>query len=90
MLQSQWYGHFQADCPNRRAITNKEIKEVDQIHLEISKKVEKLKEQATVLPFDVLEMLVLRRILHTMEGPLEEKQREHICRSWCTIKGKGM
>jgi len=34
----QGYGHFQAKCPNRRALTIKEIEEVNQIALNCMKK----------------------------------------------------
>jgi len=47
-----------------------------------------MEEQAIVLAPDVEEMLVLRRLLHNMEGPQEEDQWEHILHSWCTIQSK--
>ena len=68
-------------------LTIKEIEEINPIHLETSEKEEELEEQAIVLPPNVGEMLVLRRILYTMELPQEENQREHIFHSRCTIQG---
>jgi len=44
--------------------------------------------QGIVLPSEVGELLLLKRILHAVEGSKEESQREHICHSWCTIQGK--
>jgi len=41
-----------------------------------------------MLASDVGEMLVLRRISHTMSGPYKENKREHIFHSQCTIQGK--
>ena len=71
-FKCQGYGHFQANCPNRRALTIKKVEEIDQIHLETSKEDEEKEEQTTVLAPNVGEMLMLRRILHTMEGSKEE------------------
>ena len=42
------HGHFQANYPNRKALTIKEIKEIDWVHLEISDKDDELEEKATV------------------------------------------
>ena len=84
-FKCQSYGHFQADCPNIRALTIKEIKEIGQINLESSEGKEELDEEATVLPPDVGEFVVLKRILHTVEGSKEDGQREQIFHSQCTI-----
>ena len=45
-----------------------EIEGIDQIHLETSEEEEEIEKQATVLALDMGEMLLLRRLLHTMEG----------------------
>ena len=78
MLQSPGHGHFQADCPNGRALTIKEIEEIDHIHLEISEKDEEMGDEATVLASNIGECLILKRSLHIMESYKEKNKREHI------------
>jgi len=68
-FKCQRYGHFQADCPNKESLRIKDIENINHIHLETSEEKEAMEEQATVLALDAGEMLVLRRLLHTIEGP---------------------
>ena len=81
-------GHFQADCPNRRVLTLKEIGEIDHLTSELVEEEIQEEETVTVLTPDVGELLVLQRILHAKEGLKEENQREHIFHSRCTVQGK--
>jgi len=87
-FKCQGYGHFQANCPNRRVLTLREMEEIDQFALELTVEEEEEEEPATVLTSDVGELLVLQRILHVKEGGREDNQREHILHSRCTIQGK--
>jgi len=45
-------------------------------------------EQTTIITPTVRELLVLNRVLHTMESPNEGSQRELIFDSRCVIQGK--
>jgi len=49
---------------NRRTLTLKDIKEINQITLEASEEEEDKEEKATVLALDVGELFFLQRILH--------------------------
>jgi len=71
-FKCQGYGHFQADCPNRRVLTLKEIEEIDCLASELVKEEGEEEETTTVLTPYVGEMLVLQRILHAKEGLKEE------------------
>ena len=71
-FRCQEHGQFQADCPNKRALTIKEIEQIDQIYLETSKEDEEIEEQATILTSDIGEMFVLKRALYAMEDSKEE------------------
>jgi len=75
------YDHFQTDYPNRRTLAITEIKEIDQINLQTSEEHKELEDKATFLPPYMGEMFILRRILHTMEGPQEENQKEYLFHS---------
>jgi len=87
-FKCQGYGHFQADCPNRRVLSLKEIEKIDYLTSELVKEELEEEETVTVLTPDVGEVLVLQRILHAKEGLKEENQREHIFHSRCTVQGK--
>jgi len=87
-FKCQGYGHFQADCPNRRVLTLKEMEEIDCLASELVEEEEEEEETTTVLTPDVGELLVLQRILHANEGMREENQRDHIFHSRCNIQGK--
>ena len=54
-FKCEGYGHLQADCPNKRVLTLKEIEEIDHIALELAEE----EETGTVLTPNVGEMLVL-------------------------------
>ena len=66
-FKCQGYGHFQADCPNRRVLTLKEIGEIDHLTSELVEEEIQEEETVTVLTPDVGELLVLQRILHAKE-----------------------
>ena len=87
-FKCQGYGHFQADCPNRRVLTLHEIEEIDYLALELVEEEAEEQEIATVLTPDAGELLVLQRILHAKESLKEENKREHIFHSRCTVQGK--
>ena len=85
-FKCQGYGHFQADCPNRRVLTLKEMEEIDCLASELVEEEEEEEEETTtVLTPDVGDLLILQRILHAKEGMREENQRDHIFHSRCTI-----
>jgi len=52
-FKCQGYGHFQADCPNRRVLTLREMEEIDQFASELTMGEEEEEEPATVLTPDV-------------------------------------
>jgi len=79
---------FQAKCPNRRALTIKEIEEIDQTIIEPYEEEAEEEEEDTILAPEVREFLILKSVLHTMEIPREENRKELIFHSWCTIQGK--
>ena len=87
-FKCQGYGHFQADCPNRRVLTLKQIEEIDQFASTLDEEEEVEEDAEMVLAPDVGELIVLRRILHVKESYKEESQREHIFHSRGTIQGK--
>ena len=65
----------------------REIKEIDNFALELAKEEEEEEAADTVLAPDVVQLLVLKRLL-AKESVKEESQREHIFHSQCTIQGK--
>jgi len=67
-FKSQGYGHFQADCRNRMALTLKQIEEIDHLASELIEEEEAEEEATTASAPDVGEMLVLQMILHTKES----------------------
>jgi len=67
-FKCQGYGHFQADCPNRRVLTLKEIEEIDLLTTELAEQELEEEEAVTVLTADVGELLVLQRILHAKQA----------------------
>ena len=73
------YGHFQADCPNRRVLTIREIKELDHMEVEEDEEENSPKEG---------EMLMIRRFLHATEALPEANQREQIFHSRCKVANK--
>jgi len=58
-FKCQGYGHFQADYPNRRVLTLKEIEDIDHFASGLAEEEEEEEEADTILTPDVGEMLVL-------------------------------
>lgn len=85
-FKCQGLGHFQAERPNRRVMTVKEIEQVTMIEENPIYDEEYDYEERTKP--DEGELLVIRRVLHANEVNSNEEQREHIFHSRCTIKGK--
>ena len=83
------YGHFQADCPNRRVLIVREIEELDHIEVEEDEEEDSPKEGETFyLPPEEGEMLMIRRALRATEAPVEANQREQIFHSRCKVANK--
>jgi len=53
------YDHLQDDCPNRRALTLKEIEEIHQFALEVAEGKAVEEEEAMVLTQNARELLVI-------------------------------
>ncbi|KAJ9563958.1 hypothetical protein OSB04_009118 [Centaurea solstitialis] len=89
-FKCQGLGHFQAECPNRRVMTLKEVEEVHVVEEgedEMPIYDEECYFEERVKP-DEGELLVIRRSLHAKEVDPNDEQREQIFHSRCTIKGK--
>ena len=83
------YGHFQANCPNKRVMTLKEIEEIEESMREVEDEEEKSEsEEEIVEEADVGEILVLKRVLHTQVSMDDDGQRENLFQTRCTVKGK--
>ncbi|XP_074319582.1 uncharacterized protein LOC141656539 [Silene latifolia] len=96
-FQCQGYGHFRKDCPSKRALTAMEVEELERegsVEYEEEPVIEEttLEEepsQKMVMAHpDTGHSLVLWRIMHSQQAPLEEDQRSLIFRSRCTIQGR--
>ena len=85
-FKCQGLGHFQAECPNRRVMTLKEVEEVNVLEDE-EDEMPIYDEECYIKP-DEGELLVIRRALHAKEVDPNNEQREQIFHSRCTIKGK--
>ncbi|GKC41521.1 zf-CCHC domain-containing protein [Tanacetum coccineum] len=77
-LNCHGFGHFQAQCPDQRALTLKEIEDlqgeietIDEQHV-----FDESNEEETV-GADYGEILVVRRAMHMAEAPKEKTQREN-------------
>jgi len=81
------FGHFQVNCPNRNALTIKEVEEIRAIEEESSEG-ENENDGSTMVTLDIGELLLIKRSLHATEVPYEDRQREQIFNSRCTIGGK--
>ncbi|KAJ9567692.1 hypothetical protein OSB04_003658, partial [Centaurea solstitialis] len=91
-FKCQGLGHFQAECPNRRVMTLKEVEEVHVVEEgedEMPIYDEECYFEERVKP-DEGELLVIRRALHAKEVDPNDEQREKIFYSRCTIKGKAL
>ncbi|XP_074317912.1 uncharacterized protein LOC141654274 [Silene latifolia] len=96
-FQFQEYGHFRKDCPSKRALTAMEVEEWERegsveyeeepVNEETTLEEEANQEQVLAHP-DISHSLVLWRVMHSQQAPLEEDQRSLIFRSRCTIQGK--
>ncbi|GAV87865.1 zf-CCHC domain-containing protein, partial [Cephalotus follicularis] len=82
------YGHFQAECPNRKVMTIKEVEEIESA-LEEEKNGEEESDDDEDLIAEPMngELLVIRRSLHTKMERMDD-QRENIFRSRCSIGSK--
>ena len=79
---------FPSTMPNRKDLTIKQIEEINQIVIKPYDEEAEKEEEDTILAPKVGEFLVLKRVLHTIEIPMEENQRELIFHSRCAIQGK--
>lgn len=94
-FKCQGYGHFQAECLNRRALSLMEIQAIEESLQEDEENVDyghedraaEEEEEEVMQRVDEGEMLVVRRALHSKSFPHKE-QRLYIFQSRCTIGGK--
>ena len=63
------YGHFQADCPNRRTFSFSEVEQIQAIEKETEEQSEE--DDHTLTTSDLRELLVIQIALHAKEVPLE-------------------
>jgi len=82
------YGHFQADCPNGKVLTIKEIEDLDKMEIEEDEKESKEEEENFYLPPEEEEMLMIKRVPHAIEALPEANQREQIFHSRCKVANK--
>nr|XP_043611670.1 uncharacterized protein LOC122583316 [Erigeron canadensis] len=83
------YGHFQAECPNLRALTLKEVEELKaEAEFEDKCTYDEDPSEEEFGEADFGDMLVIRRAMHVDEASDDKAQRENIFHSRCTIKGK--
>ncbi|KAL1190113.1 hypothetical protein V5N11_015534 [Cardamine amara subsp. amara] len=92
-FKCQGFGHFQADCPNRRIMTIQEIEEIEEelkqeaLDLEaVNQNVQDEDEEIVEQP-DSGAVLVIRRALHSVPI-IEEADRENIFQTRCTVQGR--
>jgi len=69
------YDHFQADFPNRKTLTIKEVEEIQALKKKISDEEFENKDH-TLVTLDVGELLVIQRAIHVKQVPLKPSQRE--------------
>ncbi|XP_074293285.1 uncharacterized protein LOC141620267 [Silene latifolia] len=94
----QCFGHFRKDCPSKRTMTAMEVEEWERDGIFESEQedlsggemvVEEGPSQDVILAYpDIGHSLVLWRVMHSQQAPLEEDQRSLIFRSRCTIQGR--
>ena len=70
------YGHFQDDCPNRRVLTVKEIEDLDWMELKEDEEEFEVEGETSYPPPEEGEMLMIKRVLYTIEAPPEASQGE--------------
>jgi len=69
-FKCHYCGHLQADCPNRRTLTIREVEEIQAIEEEaIEENYEE--EDHTLVTLIIGELLVIQRALHTNKFPRE-------------------
>jgi len=76
------------DCPNRRTFSIVEVEEIQAVEEEKEDEEEYEEDELTLVTPHVGELLMIRRVLHAKEVPLEQRQRELIFHTQCTIGGK--
>ncbi|XP_074292223.1 uncharacterized protein LOC141619091 [Silene latifolia] len=96
-FQCQGYVHFRKECPSKRALTAMEVEEWERegsveceeepVNEETTLDEEPNQEQVLAHP-DTDHSLVLWRVMHSQQAPLEEDQRSLIFRSRCIIQGR--
>jgi len=78
-FKCQGYGHFQADCPNRRVLTLREMEDIDQFALELTVEEEEEEEATTVLTLDLGELFGPLKDPTCQGGcPRREPERTHL------------
>jgi len=80
------FGHFQADCPNRKTLTIREVKEIQALEDESSEE-EDENDVPTLVTADVGELLLIKRSLYVTKTPIES-QGEKMFNSRFTIGRK--
>ncbi|GAV91159.1 hypothetical protein CFOL_v3_34558, partial [Cephalotus follicularis] len=82
------YGHFQAECPNERVMTIKEMEEIESTLKEEENKEEESNDDDGVIAEPMNgELMVIRRSLHTKMERMDN-QIENIFQSRCSIGNK--
>ncbi|GAV82157.1 hypothetical protein CFOL_v3_25610 [Cephalotus follicularis] len=82
------YGHFQAECHNKKVMTIKEIEEIEAAPQKEESEVESSNDEETLIADPVNgKLLVVRRALHA-KLKTNDDQRENIFQSRCSIKGR--
>ncbi|GAV73772.1 Asp_protease_2 domain-containing protein, partial [Cephalotus follicularis] len=82
------YGHFQAECPNRRVMTIKEMEEIESALKEEQNEEEESDDDEVLIAEPMnRELLVIHRSLHTKMERMDD-QRENIFQSRCSIGSK--
>jgi len=82
------YGYFQADCPNRRVLTIREIEGLDHMEVKEDKQGTADEGEISYLPLEEGEMLMIKGVLHATEALQETNQREQIFHSRCKAVDK--
>ena len=67
------FGHFKANCPNRKALAIKEVEEIRATEEESSEE-QGENDDSTLVILDVGELLSIKRSLHATKVPYEDHQ----------------
>ncbi|GAV68192.1 hypothetical protein CFOL_v3_11695, partial [Cephalotus follicularis] len=82
------YGHFQAEFPNRKGMTIKEVEEIESALKEENNEEEESDDDEELIAEPMNgELLVIFRSLHTKMEKMDD-QRENIIQSRCSIGSK--